>query len=21
MAIFVDGCFWHGCQLHCRMPS
>ncbi|MEU5671757.1 hypothetical protein ABZ749_15575, partial [Micromonospora sp. NPDC047753] len=21
VAIFVDGCFWHGCQLHCRMPS
>ncbi|WP_285789591.1 very short patch repair endonuclease [Micromonospora sp. NBRC 101691] len=21
VAIFVDGCFWHGCPLHCRMPS
>jgi DNA mismatch endonuclease (patch repair protein) len=20
MAIFVDGCFWHGCARHCRMP-
>ncbi len=20
-AIFVDGCFWHGCPKHCRMPS
>jgi len=19
-AIFVDGCFWHGCPKHCRMP-
>lgn len=19
-AIFVDGCFWHGCSKHCRMP-
>jgi DNA mismatch endonuclease (patch repair protein) len=19
-AIFVDGCFWHGCAKHCRMP-
>ena len=19
--IFVDGCFWHGCPLHCRMPE
>lgn len=19
-AIFVDGCFWHGCRKHCRMP-
>jgi len=21
LAVFVDGCFWHGCQKHCRMPS
>lgn len=21
IAIFVDGCFWHGCPKHCRMPS
>jgi DNA mismatch endonuclease, patch repair protein len=21
VAIFVDGCFWHGCPEHCRMPS
>lgn len=20
-AIFVDGCFWHGCRWHCRMPQ
>ena len=20
LAIFVDGCFWHGCRWHCRMP-
>jgi DNA mismatch endonuclease (patch repair protein) len=20
LAIFVDGCFWHGCSAHCRMP-
>ena len=20
VAIFVDGCFWHGCIRHCRMP-
>jgi DNA mismatch endonuclease (patch repair protein) len=20
-AIFVDGCFWHGCAKHCRMPQ
>lgn len=19
--IFVDGCFWHGCKQHCRMPK
>ncbi len=21
MAVFVDGCFWHGCRWHCRMPQ
>ena len=21
LAIFVDGCFWHGCNLHCRLPK
>lgn len=21
LAIFIDGCFWHGCPHHCRMPS
>src|SRR5437762_1655542 len=21
VAIFIDGCFWHGCPGHCRMPS
>ena len=21
LAVFVDGCFWHGCPLHCRMPK
>lgn len=21
LAIFVDGCFWHGCPWHCRMPK
>jgi DNA mismatch endonuclease (patch repair protein) len=21
LAIFVDGCFWHGCHKHLRMPS
>lgn len=20
LAIFVDGCFWHGCPKHCQMP-
>jgi DNA mismatch endonuclease (patch repair protein) len=19
--VFIDGCFWHGCTKHCRMPS
>ena len=21
LAVFVDGCFWHGCEFHCRMPA
>jgi DNA mismatch endonuclease (patch repair protein) len=21
LAVFVDGCFWHGCAKHCRMPT
>jgi DNA mismatch endonuclease, patch repair protein len=21
LALFVDGCFWHGCPQHCRMPK
>ena len=21
VAVFVDGCFWHGCLAHCRMPK
>ena len=21
LAVFVDGCFWHGCAIHCRMPK
>jgi len=21
LAVFVDGCFWHGCPKHCRMPA
>ena len=21
LALFVDGCFWHGCSKHCRMPK
>jgi len=21
LAVFVDGCFWHGCSWHCRMPK
>jgi DNA mismatch endonuclease (patch repair protein) len=21
VAVFVDGCFWHGCPRHCRMPG
>ena len=21
LAVFVDGCFWHGCPRHCHMPA
>ena len=21
LAVFVDGCFWHACPRHCRMPA
>jgi DNA mismatch endonuclease (patch repair protein) len=21
LVIFIDSCFWHGCELHCRMPQ
>lgn len=21
LAVFIDGCFWHGCPKHCRIPS
>ena len=21
VAVFVDGCFWHGCPWHCRIPQ
>lgn len=21
VAVFVDGCFWHGCPEHCRLPN
>jgi len=21
IAVFIDGCFWHGCKQHCRMPN
>lgn len=21
IALFVDGCFWHGCRWHCRLPK
>lgn len=21
VAVFVDGCFWHGCPDHCRVPA
>ena len=21
LAVFVDGCFWHGCARHCKFPA
>lgn len=21
VAVFIDGCYWHGCPEHCRMPA
>jgi DNA mismatch endonuclease, patch repair protein len=21
LAVFVDGCYWHGCPEHCRVPT
>lgn len=21
VAVFVDGCYWHGCPDHCRLPA
>jgi len=21
LALFVDGCFWHGCSKHCKIPA
>jgi DNA mismatch endonuclease, patch repair protein len=21
LAVFVDGCFWHGCPKHCKIPT
>lgn len=21
VAVFVDGCFWHGCPIHCKLPQ
>lgn len=21
IVIFIDSCFWHGCEKHCRMPQ
>lgn len=21
LVLFVDGCYWHGCPQHCRMPA
>lgn len=21
LALFVDGCFWHGCPRHCKLPT
>jgi DNA mismatch endonuclease (patch repair protein) len=20
LVVFIDGCFWHGCEAHCRLP-
>lgn len=20
IVVFIDSCFWHGCELHCRLP-
>jgi DNA mismatch endonuclease (patch repair protein) len=21
LCVFIDGCFWHGCSTHCRLPT
>lgn len=21
LAVFIDGCYWHGCPQHCRLPT
>ena len=21
IAVFIDGCYWHGCDAHCRLPT
>jgi len=21
IVVFIDGCFWHGCSKHCRLPA
>ena len=21
VCVFVDGCYWHGCPVHCRLPK
>ena len=21
IVLFIDGCFWHGCSIHCRKPN
>ena len=21
IAVFIDGCYWHGCDSHCRLPT